>query len=382
LKSNKLVSWLLVIVLVLSGFSFVFAADNIPTAKVVFKASIPDANGVFTATLTVYNATFNAFQFAFSYNAEAISPVDSTGVVASAFTGFGTAAESTSSWMNPVGNKFDSQLGLFECGGYANPGSGSVTADASGMLLYTFTFRKTGTAPVTIRLATEASGAPFNPSIPEGGGLAEGGYNVDTTVEIQLPTELGESVVDKIVSPVSGVQADVVDALSPKALRLRDTIILQIANGTATKDGELVRIDGSNILVKPYIDENDRTMVPVRFIAEAMGATVAWNGLTEQITITYQDKVILMTVGSKEFKINGVVKNMDTTPVINKGWDRTMVPVRFIAETFDRDVKWDPDRNLVIISPLADPWDPDGAIEKEVMTNVMLLLSPLMQKFV
>lgn len=351
-------------------------------AKVLLKAEKPDSSGLFTATLTVHDATFNAFQFAFSYDADTVIPVNKNGQPAVSFSDCGTAVESVSSWMSPIGNKLDVQKGLLECGGYVNPGRGNITADASGIVLYEFTFRKTGTAPVTIRLAAEASGAPFNPSIPEGGGLAEGGYNVDTTVEIQLPTELGESVVDKIVSPVSGGQADVVDALSPKALRLRDTIILQIANGTATKDGELVRIDGSNILVKPYIDENDRTMVPVRFIAEAMGATVAWSGPTEQITITYKDKVILMTVGSKEFKINGIVKNMDTTPVINKGWDRTVVPVRFIAEAFLRDVKWDPENNLVIISPLADPWDPDGAIEKEVMTNVMLLLSPLMQKFV
>ena len=58
-----------------------------------------------------------------------------------------------------------------------------------------------------------------------------------------------------------------------------------------------------------------------------------------------------------------------------------MVPIRFVAEALGMDVKWDPDNRLVIVSPLSSPWDLDGTVEKEVLTNILLLFSPLMRDF-
>jgi len=385
LKSNKLVSLLLIIVLVLSVFSVASAADNIPAAKVVFKASEPDANGMFTATLTVYNATFNAFQFAFSYNKDVVSPVNSTGATATNFSDFGKMDPQASSRLETLGNNLDTGKGLMECGGYAKPGSGSITADASGLVLYTFTFKKTGSGDAAIKLATESSGGPFNPSIKEGGGLAEGGYNVDTTVEIKLPKALGDSLVDKIVAPSSSSSSSPENNPNledPKAIRLKNTVILQISNGVAAKDGILTRVDNESELVVPYIDENNRTMVPVRFIAESLGAVVGWDPVNRQVTITLNGKIIKMMIGSKEYSINNVSGTMDTSPVINKGWNRTMVPGRFVAEALGMDVMWDPINQFVVISPLSNPWNPDGSTEKDIYKDMQLLFSPLMRDFI
>lgn len=381
LKTKRLISVLLIIAMAFSITVVASASDNTSSmAKVVFKASEPDANGLFTATLTVYNATFNAFQFAFSYNKEAVLPADATGKAAAGFSDFGKPGDKTSSWMETLGNKLNTEKGLLECGGYVKPGSGSIKADASGILLYTFTFHKTGNGDAGIKLATADSGGPFNPSIKEGGGIAESGYNVDAIIEVKLPKALGESVTAEIVTPKSE-PANNPGTIDAKTARMKNTVIMKIANGAAIKDGFLNRIDIDNKLVTPYIDTNSRTMVPIRFLAESLGATVDWDGNTQRITIMFNNKKIIMTVGSKEYSIDNAAKVMDTMPVINKGWSRTMVPIRFVAEALGMDVKWDPDNRLVIVSPLSSPWDLDGTVEKEVLTNILLLFSPLMRDF-
>jgi uncharacterized protein YbbC (DUF1343 family) len=88
----------------------------------------------------------------------------------------------------------------------------------------------------------------------------------------------------------------------------------------------------------PYIDRNNRLMVPLRAIAEALGATVDWNAQARIITITGPGKRILFTINSTSATVNGEQRNMDTVPVIKNG--RTMVPVRYVGEYLDARVHW------------------------------------------
>lgn len=387
LKIRSIFIYILVILLTLASSVAAFAAEAQPAARVVFKAGEPDANGVFIATLTVYNATFNAFQFAFSYSTDAVAPSDASGKIVSSFSGCAKAAAGTDSWMVSIGNKLDAEKGLLECGGYVKPGSGSITAGSSGMALYTFTFKKTGKGDAGIRLATKESGGPYNPSIKEGGGLAEAGYNVDARIEIVLPEAVGENATAEIVSPKQAPSETKPPAIPPgaqqaRAARLENTVIMQIGNMAAAKGGALTKVDKDNTLVAPYIDVNGRTMVPIRFVAESLGALVEWNDEKQQVTVSHNSKVIVMTIGSKSFTINGAVKSMDTVPVINKGWGRTMVPMRFVGEALGMNVQWDELNRLVILSPLSNPWKLDGETEKDVTSNILLLFSPLMRDFV
>lgn len=81
---------------------------------------------------------------------------------------------------------------------------------------------------------------------------------------------------------------------------------------------------------KPYIDQNNRTMVPVRFVSEALGAKVDWNGAVQEVTV-HDKATVKLKIGQKEYFINGVKQQMDTEAVLtNLG--RTMVPMRFISE--------------------------------------------------
>ena len=94
----------------------------------------------------------------------------------------------------------------------------------------------------------------------------------------------------------------------------------------------------------PYIDSNDRTMVPVRSPMEAMGCQVDWN---DQATITKGGTTAVFTIGSNTYTVNGANKTMDTQAVITG--DRTAFPIRFAAEAMGATVTWDQDTYTVNI---------------------------------
>ena len=88
---------------------------------------------------------------------------------------------------------------------------------------------------------------------------------------------------------------------------------------------------------KPFI-RNSRTLVPLRFIVEAIGGEVNWNGESRVVTVNNNGKIIELTIDSNEIKINGKSFKIDQ-PAIIKG-DRTYVPIRFIAENLDMSVNY------------------------------------------
>jgi uncharacterized repeat protein (TIGR02543 family) len=86
---------------------------------------------------------------------------------------------------------------------------------------------------------------------------------------------------------------------------------------------------------------NDRTMVPLRFIAEALGADVVWNGENQTVTVKLEDSVISVTIGETSI-------GMDMPAMIVNG--RTMVPLRYIGESLGCEVQWNPDAKTIDIT--------------------------------
>jgi len=82
----------------------------------------------------------------------------------------------------------------------------------------------------------------------------------------------------------------------------------------------------------PFIDENNRTIVPVRFISESFDAYVKWYPETREVKIIKDDKTIILKIDSNIAKINGESIEMDTKALIIN--NRTVVPLRFISEAF------------------------------------------------
>ncbi len=91
-----------------------------------------------------------------------------------------------------------------------------------------------------------------------------------------------------------------------------------------------------------------RTLVPVRFVAESFGADVSWNGETREAEIKLEDKTIVMKLGSTKYTVNGKEAELDVPAQVVA--NRTMVPVRVISEAFGKSVLWDGENELVIIS--------------------------------
>lgn len=157
------------------------------------------------------------------------------------------------------------------------------------------------------------------------------GYDTKTIPVPQIYTV--DNVGNKVTNP----------DLSKKVWNMSDLYFgdkIELVPGVATAlvNGAKVRVDNNNTDVKPYINAEDRTMVPLRFIAEAYGAEVAYNNDTREITVTTFDKTIKMIPGIADYTVNDESKTMDTVPEIKE--DRTFVPLRAISEAMGKYVNY------------------------------------------
>lgn len=118
---------------------------------------------------------------------------------------------------------------------------------------------------------------------------------------------------------------------------------------TLLVDGAAVSMD-----VPPMI-EDGRTLVPVRAPFEQMGAEVEWLASEKQVTVRYGEREVVLYIGQQTFYVDGVAKQFDAPPRIVDG--RTLVPVRFVSESFDFQVEWDGPSYTVSITTVA-PLDP------------------------
>ena len=128
---------------------------------------------------------------------------------------------------------------------------------------------------------------------------------------------------------------------------LSESVALLIDCELAFIKGEKVQIDPDDYNVMPGII-NDRTLVPVRFVAESFGAEVGWDDATRKITIRLDGKEIVMTLGETKYTVDGVEAELDVPAQVMS--DRTMVPVRVVSEAFGKTVFWDAANYLIIIS--------------------------------
>ncbi len=99
--------------------------------------------------------------------------------------------------------------------------------------------------------------------------------------------------------------------------------------------------------VHPFI-ENDRTFVPIRFIAEELGYNVRWEQATKKVYITSGNTTIVLTIGSHVAQVNGVNQTLDAAATLRD--DRTFVPLRFIAENMGEQVDYNPEGRVAYVN--------------------------------
>lgn len=121
-------------------------------------------------------------------------------------------------------------------------------------------------------------------------------------------------------------------------------------------DGEYIDFtDAEGNAVNPKIIQN-RTMVPMRKIFEIFNAQINWDNATRTVVATTEEKEITLTIGHEIAKLKDLKSEeekeivLDSAPVILD--NRTMVPVRFIAESLEKEVGWDAEEKTVVIIDL------------------------------
>lgn len=107
-------------------------------------------------------------------------------------------------------------------------------------------------------------------------------------------------------------------------------------------NGNLIDFD------QPPIMENDRVLVPMRAIFEALGADVAWDGETQTITAVREDDCIVLQIGSDKMFVNDREIQLDVPAKLVNG--RTLVPIRAISEALGANVEWDEGLQQVVIT--------------------------------
>lgn len=115
------------------------------------------------------------------------------------------------------------------------------------------------------------------------------------------------------------------------------TLVLEIGSKHMYVNGQKKEIDpGKNTKV---VIKNGRTFLPIRAVIEAMGGKVEWRQSDARVSIYLKKNTINLWINNKTAKVNGVNKESDVAPYISDS-DRTMLPLRFIAENLDCEVEW------------------------------------------
>mgnify|MGYP006291996773 CR=1 FL=1 len=128
-------------------------------------------------------------------------------------------------------------------------------------------------------------------------------------------------------------------------------LVIQNVSTNFGKSGDInIVVNGSEIIfedAKPYINNESRTVIPIRFVAEALGAEVGWVQETKTVVISKDNITITLKINSKMVFINDEQIIIDTQAVINNS--RTFVPLRFVSEAMNARVEWIGETKTVII---------------------------------
>jgi len=107
-------------------------------------------------------------------------------------------------------------------------------------------------------------------------------------------------------------------------------------------DGTALEFD-----VPPQVTDG-RTLVPLRAIFEALGAEVNWNADTQTVTGTRGNTTVVLPIGSTTPTVNGETVPIDVPGTVVNG--RTLVPLRFVAESFGVNVNWNAETRVITIT--------------------------------
>ena len=232
-----------------------------------------------------------------------------------------------------------------------------------------------GTYDVKITRAADGDINPFACEIPEGlvltkkrssssgaatqtytaqfdtnGGSAVGKVKTDKNGKIERPADptkegyifVGWYSDSKLTKPFDFSAELTANSTLYAKWKENNEIILTIGSRKISVFGREIQND-----VAPKI-VNDRTMLPIRIVAESLGGTVTWNGELQRVTIQKGADVILITIGADTAYVNGTAVKLDAAAFVENG--RTYLPLRFVSETLGAQVAWNEAEKTVTIT--------------------------------
>lgn len=132
----------------------------------------------------------------------------------------------------------------------------------------------------------------------------------------------------------------------------------ELLDGREVGPSVSLRLNG-RLMLNPYGDvapfvarSTGRTLVPLRFVAEALGAVVRWDQAAWKATVIWRDRTVELIMGKPEAMANGRPAPLDQPAAILNG--RTLVPLRFLAEAFGASVAWNPSGEVQLTLPGAE----------------------------
>jgi hypothetical protein len=211
------------------------------------------------------------------------------------------------------------------------PPTVKITAPADGSTVSTSTVTVTGSATDAVGVVgVYLNGASVTL-------MPDGSFNVPVTL-VEGANTITVTAFDKAGN--KGTATVTVTYTKPV---VKQTVVkVQIGSDIMTVNGKVVQLDAAPEIV------NGRTFLPLRAISEALGATVDYIADTQGITVVLGTNTIGLQIGNTSAVVNGTVMTLDAPPYIKNS--RTMVPLRVIAEGLGAQVEWDPALRVVTIT--------------------------------
>lgn len=158
------------------------------------------------------------------------------------------------------------------------------------------------------------------------------------------------------VRPVDGGYTTTVEVQPPgKRYLSAANVVAPVVPERITVNGEPVPFDQRPVFYRsPITVSNVQMLVPIRFVAEGMGADVRWDARRRVATLSRAGNVVRLHPGSERQEVNGrAVYSHVPLKIVN---GRTMVPIRFIGEALGGDVQWLPNvETLAVTLPALTP---------------------------
>jgi hypothetical protein len=236
-------------------------------------------------------------------------------------------------------NPLNSANGSYMIAGFGHDGF-EGTATSLGNNMVTIKVSKTGTPTDDFKLAIKLGDIKLN-------GVSDGPVNLS----FDAPSTSAFPTTSSKPSPIPTTQptntgSTTKEPSSTPASKSANTLKFVIGESTYSVNNTTKSMD-----VVPYVDANNRLMLPLRFTANALGVAekdFTWNAETQTATLIKDNHFVSFTAGQLSFKLNGQSIKMDSSLEIKD--NRVMVPVRYLSEALGFTASWESGSKTVTLT--------------------------------